>query len=142
VETDPRAAALARETVRIAGLDDRAEIVEDDVRRYLAVPGERFDLALLANIVYYVPRDDRPGLLTALAERLERGGRLVVVTTALTDDSFSRHFDLLLRTQGAAMELPDMDDLATQLGEAGLVPDAPRRIAPGEPLTAVVARKP
>jgi SAM-dependent methyltransferase len=142
VETDPQAAALARETVHSAGLEGRVRIVEDDVRRFLAGPEERFDLALLANVVYYVPREDRPRLLSAIADRLEPGGRLVIVSTALTDDSFSRHFDLLLRAQGAGMELPDMDHLADQLREAGLVPTAPRRIAPGEPLVALVAAKP
>jgi hypothetical protein len=65
-----------------------------------------------------------------------------VVTTALDDSMFSRHFDLLLRAQDGAMELPPMDMLAEQLRSAGLTPGRPRRISPGEPLTAVVATKP
>jgi hypothetical protein len=39
------------------------------------------------------------------------------------------------------MELPAIDVLADQLRAAGLTPGKPRRIAPGEPLTAVVATK-
>jgi SAM-dependent methyltransferase len=142
VETDAEAAKLARAAVEGEGLAGRAEIVEADVRDYLGTgAGETFDLVLLANVVYYVPLEDRPALLAALAERLEPGGRLLVVTTALTDDSFSRHFDLLMRAQRGAAALPDMQVLADQLRRAGLVPEAPRRIAPGEPLTALVARR-
>lgn len=141
VETDHDAAGLARRAVSEGGFGDRAEIVEADVRDFLVQrPEDRFDLVLLANVVYYVPKDERVGLLTSLRDRLEPGGRLVVVTTALTDDVFSRHFDLLLRTQGAGMELPDLEELRDQLRAAGLAPGQPRRIAPGEPLTAVVAR--
>jgi hypothetical protein len=59
----------------------------------------------------------------------------------VTDDSFSRHFDLLLRAQRGAAELPDMDVLGHQLRQAGLEPEAPRQIAPGEPLTALLAHR-
>jgi SAM-dependent methyltransferase len=142
VESNPEAAALARAALQEERLGDRAEIVEADVAAYLRdEPGETFDLVLLANVVYYVPFADRVALLRTLADRLERGGRLVVVTTALTDDSFSRHFDLLLRAQAGRLELPDVDVLREQLVEAGLVPVRSGRIAPGEPLTVVVAER-
>jgi SAM-dependent methyltransferase len=141
VEADPAAAALARSSME--GNDrvgHRAEIVQADVEQFLLQrPGATFDFILLANAVYYVPVGDRVVFLRALADRLDGAGRLVVVTTALTDDSFSRHFDLLLRSQQGELELPDTDVLCDQLREAGLVPRAPRRIAAGQPLTAVVA---
>jgi SAM-dependent methyltransferase len=144
VDVDPAAAGLARATLRERGLDDRAEVLVGDVRE-LAVTGRlpgSLDLALLANVVYYVPRDRRLDLFGTLAERLAAGGALLVVTTALTDDEFSRHFDLLLRAQeGGAMELPALDGLAEQLRAAGLRPGRPRRIAPGEPLYALLAER-
>jgi SAM-dependent methyltransferase len=138
IETDPAAAAMARATVAAAGLSDRARIVEGDVREVLT-DHTGFDLALLANVIYYLPLDERVPLLRSIAERMEPGGAMVVVTTALTDAVFSRHFDLLLRTQEGAMGLPDIGLLGEQLRQAGLVPEQARRIAPGEPLTAVVA---
>jgi predicted O-methyltransferase YrrM len=142
-EVDDDAADLAETAVREAGVGDRARIVRSDVRDLLAAePDLRFDLVLLSNLVYYVPLEDRVAFLRSFAERLDAGGRVVVVTTALTDDSFSRHFDLLLRAQTGALELPDMDVLAQQAREAGLEPGEARRIAPGEPLTALVLRRP
>lgn len=142
VETDGDAAVLAREAIAGAGLDGRAEVVEEDIHHHLgAHPGERFDLVLLANVVYYVPLEDRVAFLRALAEHLEPGGRVLVVTTALTDEPFSRHFDLLLRAHAGGRELPDMTVLADQMRQAGLDPEGPRRIAPGEPLTALLAHR-
>lgn len=142
VEADPGAAALARSAVAAEHLGHRAEIVQADISTFLGEhPGATFDLVLLANAVYYVPLVDRVVFLRSLADRLVSGGRLVVVTTALTDDPFSRHFDLLLRSQVGFLELPRIDELRGQLEEAGLVPGAPRRIAPGEPLTSVVAER-
>ena len=126
-----------------AGLGERARIVRGDVRELLAAePETRFDLVLLANLIYYVPVEERVDFLRGFADRLDPGGRVMVVTTALTDDAFSRHFDLLLRAHDGGRELPDLDLLADQLRQAGLEPEPPRRIAPGEPLTSVVARKP
>jgi 2-polyprenyl-3-methyl-5-hydroxy-6-metoxy-1,4-benzoquinol methylase len=142
VETDHAAAALARAAVADEGLGSRAKIVAAPVTSFLEErPAETFDLVLLANVVYYIPFGERVAFLRSLAGRLDVDGRLVVVTTALTDDSFSSHFDLLLRAQSGHLELPDVDVLCRQLSEAGLVPEKPRRIAPGEPLTVVVAQR-
>jgi SAM-dependent methyltransferase len=142
IETDASAASMARATLAAARLDGRAEVVEGDVRNVLDPALGTFDLALLANVIYYLPVDERTPVLRAVAERMEPGGAVMVVTTALTDSLFSRHFDLLLRTQqGGEMELPDIDALSDQLRAAGLTPGKPRRIALGEPLTAVVATR-
>ena len=141
IETDPAAVALARTTIARHGLAERAEIVEGDVREVLDASTQVFDFALLANVVYYLRLADRLLLLRAVADHMEPGGAVMVVTTALTDAAFSRHFDLLLRTQQGDMGLPDIDVLADQMRAAGLTPGKPRRIAPGEPLTAVVATR-
>lgn len=142
IEMDAAAVNLARATLAAARLDGRAEIVEGDVRDVLDLSMGAFDLVLLANVIYYLPVDARVPLLGTVAEHVTPGGAVMVVTTALTDALFSRHFDLLLRTQeGGEMGLPDVDVLCDQLRAAGLTPGKPRRIALGEPLTAVVATR-
>lgn len=140
VDTDEDAAALARRTLADRGLAERARVLRADVRDL--ADESPFDLVLLANVVYYVPAGERVALLRSLAELLAPGGTLLVVTTAATPQLVSRHFDLLLRAQQGAMELPDADVLVGQLREAGLEPAAPRRIAPGTPLVAVSAVRP
>jgi SAM-dependent methyltransferase len=145
VDVDPHAAALARRTVSERGLADRASVEAVDIQEALAAdrPGaltEGIDLALLANVIYYVPVDERVELLRAVARLLAPGGALVVVTTAAGPKLFSRHLDLLLRAQEGRMELPAVDVLLGQLREAGLQPDPPERIGPpGAALSAVTA---
>jgi SAM-dependent methyltransferase len=144
VDADAEAAALARRTLAGRGLADRARVVQADVREAAGSPelAGPFDLALLANVVYYVPLDERVALLRTIGGLLAPGGRLLVVTTAAVPDLVSRHFDLLLRAQEGRMELPDAEVLRTQLAEAGLSAGGAERIMPGGPLIAVTAHRP
>jgi SAM-dependent methyltransferase len=146
IDSDGDAVKLATGTLERRGLAGRATVLEADVRTAAAERGgplaEPFDLALLANAVYYVPREERPALFRGIAELLAPGGRLVLITTEATDQLFSRHFDLLLRAQEGAMELPDAAGLAAQLTEAGLRAEAPVHLAPGMPIVGVTATLP
>jgi SAM-dependent methyltransferase len=135
VEVDPDAAARARRTLSERGLADRASVEAVDIQDALAAgrpgaPIDRVDLALLANVIYYVPVEERVELLRGIARVLAPGGALVVVTTLAGPQLFSRHLDLLLRAQEGRMELPAVDVLLGQLREAGLQPEAPARIGP------------
>lgn len=143
MEIDAAAADLAERLLGERGLAGRARVLRGDVTA-LAERGEAggaYDLALLANVVYYVPLAERVPLFRVLAGLLAEGGALLVTTTAAAPDPFSRHFDLLLRAQGAGMELPEVQTLRAQLGEAGLRPGPARPLAPGQPLVAVPARR-
>jgi SAM-dependent methyltransferase len=146
VDVDAGAAALAARTLRERGLADRATVATVDVRNALAEGpggplGEPFDLALLANVVYYLPPRERVPLLRAVAGLLAPGGTLLVVTTAAVPQLFSRHLDLLLRAQEGDLQLPDAGSLVRQLTEAGLHPEPPRTLVPGAPLIAVAATR-
>jgi protein-L-isoaspartate O-methyltransferase len=142
VDTDADAVGLARRTLAGRGLAGRAQVRCGDVRDLAGGAAAPFQLVLLANVVYYVPVGERVDLLRSLGVLLAPGGTLLVVTTVATPHLTSRHFDLLLRAQQGAMELPDTDVLVGQLVEAGLEPAPPRRIAPGMPLVAVSAVRP
>jgi SAM-dependent methyltransferase len=145
VDVDPAAAELARGTLSERGLAGRASVEAVDIRAALAAerPGaltDRFDLALFANAIYYVPVEERVALLRGVAGLLAPGGALVVVSTMAGPHLFSRHLDLVVRAQGGRMELPAVDVLLDQLREAGLQPKAPERIGPAAAaLSAVTA---
>jgi SAM-dependent methyltransferase len=147
VDVDPGVAALARRTMSERGLADRARVEEVDIREALAAGGpgalpDGIDLALLANVIYVVPVDERVELLRAVARLLAPGGALVVVTTVAGPQLFSRHLDLVLRAQEGRMELPGVDVLLGQLREAGLHPDRPERLGPpAAALSAVTATR-
>jgi protein-L-isoaspartate O-methyltransferase len=143
LDVDAGAASLAGRTLAARGLGERARIVHTDVRAATGartgVLGEPFDFALLANVLYYVPMAERVPLLRDIAGLLAPGGVLLVVTTVVTPQFFSRHFDLLLRAQEGAMELSTAGVLVDQLAQAGLRPERPRPIAPGAPVVTVAA---
>ncbi|SDM65130.1 Predicted O-methyltransferase YrrM [Geodermatophilus siccatus] len=143
IEVDEAVADIAERLLARRGLRGRTRVLRGDVLA-LAAGGEAggpYDLALLANVVYYLPLAERVRLFRAVAGLLSEGGALLVTTTAATPDPFSRHFDLLLRAQGEGMELPEVEPLRQQLAEAGLRPAPARRLVPGQPLVAVLARR-
>lgn len=143
IEVDEAVADIAERLLDERGAAGRARVLRGDVT-VLAAGGEAggpYDLALLANVVYYLPLAERVPLFRALAGLLSEGGALLVTTTAAAPDPFSRHFDLLLRAQGEGMELPEVEQLRRQLAEAGLRPGPARRLVPGQPLVAVLARR-
>src|SRR3954468_8496054 len=81
VDVDPDTAALARRTLRERGLADRARIEAVDIQTALAASrpdtlAGPIDLALLANIIYYWPVDERVALLRAVARLLAPRGAL------------------------------------------------------------------
>jgi cyclopropane fatty-acyl-phospholipid synthase-like methyltransferase len=143
VDLDADAADLAERTLRERGLAGRSDVIRADVRepsaRTTGPLAEPFDLALLANVIYYLPMAERVPLLRDIAGLLAPGGLLFLVSTVATPQFFSRHFDLLLRSQEGRMELTDADGLAAQLAEAGFRVDPPRAITPGTPVVTVTA---
>jgi SAM-dependent methyltransferase len=145
IDSDAGAAELAQRTLVDRGLAHRGHVLHAELRDLLDEGatgrlGGRFDLILLANVIYYLPVGERVQLFRDIAALLAPGGTALVISTAATPHLVSRHFDLLLRAQEGEMELPDVDTLVGQLTSAGLTPGPPRRIAPGNPLVAVAAR--
>jgi SAM-dependent methyltransferase len=143
VEVIPEAADLAERTFAQRGVAERAALHRGELRDLIGrgALGGGYDIALYSQAIYYVPLADRVDVFRDVASLLSDRGVLLVVTTAAERTLFSRHFDLLLRAQGAGMELPDLDELADQLRAAGLHPEPARRLVPGQPLVAVLARR-
>ena len=71
VDLDADAADLAEQTLRERGLAGRSAVVRSDVRepsaRATGPLSEPFDLALLANVIYYLPMAERVPLLRDVA---------------------------------------------------------------------------
>jgi SAM-dependent methyltransferase len=144
VDLDHDVVQLARRTLAASSAGPRATVHRGELAALLDEGwlGGGYDLALYANAISYAPVSDRVRVLRQIAAVLADRGLLVVVTTALGDDVFSRHFDLLLRAQNLpGMQLPHLDELVGQLREAGLTPEPPRRLIPLQPLFAVLARR-
>jgi 2-polyprenyl-3-methyl-5-hydroxy-6-metoxy-1,4-benzoquinol methylase len=144
IEVDPVAARLAEDRLVRAGLAGRGRVLAMDVRGVLADParlGGPVDLALLANVIYYLPAAERADFLHDVAALVRPGGTIMVISTVAEPTAFSRHFDLLLRAQEGRMSLPTARDLTGYLTAAGLELTGTRRLTPGDPLHAVTGRR-
>jgi 2-polyprenyl-3-methyl-5-hydroxy-6-metoxy-1,4-benzoquinol methylase len=145
VEVDAAAADLAERTLRERGLSGRASVVRADVRdpsaRTEGPLSEPFDVAVLANVIYYLPMAERVPLLRDIAGLLAPGGLLFLVSTVATPQYFSRHFDLMLRSQEGQMQITDAATLVEQLSQAGFRVDPPRTVTPGAPIVIVTGTR-
>jgi SAM-dependent methyltransferase len=146
IDVDAGAVELAARTLAERGLTGRARVLHTDVRGAASHPSgalaEPFDVALLANVLYYLPMAERVPFLRVIADLLVPGGMLFLVTTVAAPQFFSRHFDLLLRAQEGQMELTAADALVDQLTLAGFAADPPRPVAVGAPIVTVTATLP
>jgi 16S rRNA (guanine966-N2)-methyltransferase len=78
VDSDPR---LARRNVGDLGLGGRAEVVRADAVRFLRRGGERFEL-IFCDPPYNIADRVEGDLDSLIPSRLERGGRLIVESSA------------------------------------------------------------
>jgi cyclopropane fatty-acyl-phospholipid synthase-like methyltransferase len=146
IDVDAGAVELAGRTLVERGLTDRAHVVHTDVRAAAedrtGPLAEPFDFALLANVLYYLPMDQRVGFLRGVVDLMAPGGTLFVTTTVAAPQFFSRHFDLLLQSQEGEMELSDARTIADQLRQAGLVRGKVQPLVAGLPIVTVTATLP
>lgn len=71
-DRDPGAVALARSRV------SAPIAVEDEWPRFFASKPSAFDLVILKDVIYYVPREHLVGALTAVRRAIRPGGRAIV----------------------------------------------------------------
>lgn len=121
VDPDPRKVARARAWVGEGpGRTFREGRVEE-------VGGGAFDRAAIVDVLYLVPRTERPALVSAAVARLAPGGRLVVLTSGggprwkrAVDRLQERLATLLGVTRGAVVDPCDGAEVAALLRGAGL----------------------
>jgi 4-hydroxy-2,2'-bipyrrole-5-carbaldehyde O-methyltransferase len=137
VDIAPAAVALARDNIRAWGLEDRVQIEEADVR--LRAPDGAFDLVTLHNNIYYFPVDRRTALLAHVRGFLRRGGRLLLTTAVRGGSPTTELLNLWGAMTAGCGRLPEREELAAQLRDAGFASVRPRRLIPGERIYSFVA---
>jgi hypothetical protein len=94
---------------------------------------------LLMQNIYYFAGDDRIDLLARTRALAPDGAVLVATAVAGTGDPAAAHLDLVLRSTAGNTGLPTVDELRTDLAAAGFGTVDERRLAPWQPLRALVA---
>jgi SAM-dependent methyltransferase len=130
LELQPNVAEVARRNIEEWGLNERVRIEAADVRN--KVPDERFDIVTLYNNIYYFPVEDRVSLLRHIGGFIKAGGFLLL-TTCCQGGSLGVE---VLNLWGAATancgRLPDVNEMVSQLREAGYKVVEAISLIPGE----------
>lgn len=138
IEVDPGVVALARANLAGWGVDGRFEVREADVDDLPDELGGPWDLVVLAQNIYYFPRADRPALLARL-RALASGAVVIATAVSGLGDPVAANLDLVLRSTVGTFPLPTTDELRADLAAAGFTAIDERRLAPFQPLRAVIA---
>jgi SAM-dependent methyltransferase len=140
IDSSSDAAQLARNNVLLWGLEDRIEIAEGDMRDpSLEIPGP-FELVTLFHNLYYFEPDERPPLLTRLAQLTGPGGAIAIVSLFQGRTRVTSHFEVVFRSTMGNTPLPALDETISLLAKSGLRADRPKRLVPFESLYGIVAR--
>lgn len=131
--------AAAGAEARSAGLDDRIEFHVGDIRQW--TPGSRgaYDLVMLLNSIYYIPRQQRVVLYRQLSGLLRPHGQLVVSSMTAPGSPAAAHLHFMLACQAGAAALPRPGELQKDLSEAGFEVNEIQVLVPTEPFVAITS---
>lgn len=118
VDLDATVVGLARQRLADAGLAERFEVRQADIRA-VELPAASFDLVLLLQNIYYFAEDERPDLLRRLHGLLAPSGTLVLASLFAGRSLAAAHYDLLFRATAGCGPLPRRQELDRQLHDAG-----------------------
>lgn len=139
IELDPAIVTSTRRALGKAALADRARVRQGDLRTLEL--DERFDVVTMFNLVYYFPVAERGAVIAKAASWVKDGGALLIVTACRGGTLANNMMDLWFSGIREAGPLPEPEALVQQLRDAGLEPEAPARMLPGEAYYALVARR-
>jgi len=138
IELDAGVAGMARARLAEAGVAERFEVRQGDVRG-AELPAASFDLVLLFQNVYYFAVAERPDLLRRLRGLLAPGGALVLASLFAGRSLAAAHYDLLFRATAGCGPLPGRQELGRQLRDAGFTTTRWVQLMPLTSFHAIVA---
>jgi SAM-dependent methyltransferase len=118
VDLDATVVGLARQRLADAGLAERFQVRQADIRA-VELTAASFDLVLLLQNIYYFAEDERPDLLRRLHGLLAPGGALLLASLFAGRSLAAAHYDLLFRATAGCGPLPRRQELDRQLHDAG-----------------------
>ncbi len=130
MELQPAVAEMARTNLRSWGLESRVKIEDGDFRA--KATGETFDIATLYNNIYYFPVNERVALFERVARFLRPGGFLLLITCCQGGSLAVEALNLWGAATSGAGRLPAIDELVSQLRQAGYARVTTRNLLPGD----------
>jgi len=140
VDVQDEVVKQARENLQAWGVADRFQVHVADIRRPPPEVAGPFDLITLYNNVYYFEEAERPALFRSFRSWLAPGGAFALVSMFHGRTFGSIDLDLALRCTAGCTGLPDLEQTARELNEAGFSDVKKAKLMPLEPLWGLVAR--
>ncbi|MEM7158608.1 MAG: class I SAM-dependent methyltransferase [Myxococcota bacterium] len=140
VDLDPAVAEHAQRTLNEAGLESRARAIAGDLRTVEL--DERFDRVTMFNLIYYVPTDERAAVIERVASWVDPGGTVLLSSMCQGGTLGANVLDVWFSSLRECGPLPEADAVVQALKAAGLEPEPPRRVLPGEAFFLFVAHRP
>jgi SAM-dependent methyltransferase len=130
LELQPDVADIARSNIQQWNLQDRVTVEAGDIRE--RSPKPEFEIATLHNNIYYFPVEERVALLVHIRKFIKPGGFLLLTTCCQGGNPGIE----VLNLWGAATEgggrLPGVDEMASQLNDAGYKNVRSMSLIPGD----------
>ena len=139
IEMDEGAARAANQRLEEAELANRFVVQLGDARSDAAWPEGSFDIITAHQNVYYFDEAERTALWRKCRERLNEGGKLLIVTPT-SGGPMSDYFSLILRSTVHCFGLPSAQQLTSELKSAGFSQVERERMIPGDSLWGIEAR--
>ncbi|MFH1139838.1 MAG: class I SAM-dependent methyltransferase [Pseudomonadota bacterium] len=117
IDSDDKVAEQARRNLEQWGGTDRFTILTGDIRTDIPAGPDGFDLITAFNLIYYIPRDERPEFLGRLHSLLRQGGRLALANTfeSKGTDAGAANLNIVNCSLNNLVALPNLEDLKSQL---------------------------
>lgn len=139
LELQEKVAKVARQNIKLWGLENRVTIQHSDVRNYSC--SQRFDLITLHGNIYYFPVSERVGLLRYLNEKLKPGGQVLLTTVCQGGGPSMQALNIWVSTTEGYGPLPKPDQLCQQFKDAGFAEVKTKHLVPFESYWAFGATK-
>lgn len=141
IDIDAVVSEQARRNMEGWGLGDRFRIVTGDVRVPPEPLGAPFDLIILLNILYYFPVAERLEFLRKIGSLLSETGTLALAMNfhGRGKDLAAAHLNLVNCSLKGLTPLPELDETANLLREAGFNRVIIQNLIPGSSYYGIIA---
>jgi SAM-dependent methyltransferase len=142
LDVNENVAERARRNLVDWGLDDRIQVIVENIQApSVEIEGE-FDLIGLYNVIYYFDPGERSLLFQRLRSMLSDDGVLLIITNVQMggEDLFSANLNLTTSSMVGCTPLPNINNLSDLLNRSGYETIKQKRIIPTSAIYGIIAQ--
>ena len=138
IDIDAQVVDAAKTVLNENGHSDRFALRQGDMREADAFVGGPYDVITAYQNVYYFDAAERVAIWRSCKRALAQDGRVLIVTPT-SGGPMSDYFSLILLSTIGCNRLPSIDELSSELREAGFDQQKRTRLVPGDQVWGISA---